>query len=186
MTMPEPGRDLHGNPAGRTERPAGLAGLSEIRQRYGLSVPGGDQMVLQVANPAAAPVVQPQRPITPPRPPLPPHQDPAARPRLPGAPRPTAPVAPLRGGLSALRAATAKAGSSASGGSAEPVGRIEPAPDPGDPFGGRGAPPPPGSGWLAILNWACRGAVVPTEDDTRIAFLAWSGRLELPENLAYV
>lgn len=176
---------MHDNSVGRSERPAGLAGLAEIRQRYGLSVPGADQMVLPV-NPASVPAAQPRPPVSSPRQPLPPPQAPLARPRAPGGARLTAPVAPVRGGLSALRAATAKAG--AQHGGPELAGRpsSEATSDPKDPLGGRGAPPPPGSGWLSILNWACRGVLDPTEDDIRIALLAWSGQLQLPEEFAYV
>lgn len=43
-------------------------------------------------------------------------------------------------------------------------------------FGGRGEPPPPGSGWNACLDWASFGGFDNPEDRT-LAFRAWSGSL---------
>lgn len=177
--MSIPARDLYGNPVSATpERPAGLAGLAEIRRRYGLSVPEQGQMTLRPAAPAApAPAPQaPTRPVMTPRRPGAPIAPPTGR--APVAPRPlSGGSAPARGGLGALRAAAAAAKPApADGYGYAPAVNREKA-DPNDPFAGRGAPPPEGSGWLAILNWACRGTIDPTSDDVRIAFQVWSGRL---------
>lgn len=76
---------------------------------------------------------------------------------------------PARSGFSAMRAAASTA--------SQPVA-TRPAPQPTkprDPMAGRGDPPPPGSGWFAVLNWACGGAVDPDREDTDLALKVWSG-----------
>lgn len=44
------------------------------------------------------------------------------------------------------------------------------------PYGGRGEPPPPGSGWDACLDWAAWGGFDSVEDRA-LAFRAWAGTL---------
>jgi hypothetical protein len=136
------------------------------------------------------PAQSPSRPVGPPRrlptaPTRPAISSPARTPQV--AERPAAPAVPPRGGLGALRAATAAVSARPSTSLSTPsaTGRMQEAAAPVDPFAERGAPPPRGSGWLAFLNWACRGTVEPTPDDTRLALLAWCGRLAIPEELAY-
>lgn len=84
--------------------------------------------------------------------------------------------APARSAFSGMRAAAAGAG-------ARPVEEVRPSVQPvlqADPLAGRGEPPPIEAGWLAILNWACRGAVDADRDDTDLALKVWSGRLSAP------
>jgi hypothetical protein len=44
------------------------------------------------------------------------------------------------------------------------------------PYGGRGEPPAPGSGWDAFLDWAAWGGFDSAEDRA-LAFRAWAGTL---------
>ncbi len=47
------------------------------------------------------------------------------------------------------------------------------------PFGRAGWPPPPGSGWDALMDWAAEGGW-PTEEDTSLAFGLFLGWLPHP------
>jgi hypothetical protein len=182
-------RDMFNNPVGgRPERPPGLAGLAEIRQRAGLVAPVETQPNLHSGN-TAQPAQSSSRLVGAPRrlPTAPARPAGPAPARSPQAAAPSAPAGAARGGLGALRAATAAVSGrlSAPPSTPAPARRTQPAAMASDPFAERGAPPPRGAGWFAFLNWACRGTVEPTPEDTRLALLAWSGRLVIPEELAY-
>lgn len=47
-------------------------------------------------------------------------------------------------------------------------------------YGGRGDPPPPGSGWNACLDWAAFGGF-DSDEDRALAYKAWSGTLVSPQ-----
>lgn len=83
----------------------------------------------------------------------------------------SAPVATsVRSGFSGMRSAAGSAvrSSEQARTSSRPVRQD-------DPMAGRGEPPARDAGWLAILNWACRGAIDADRDDIDLALKVWSG-----------
>lgn len=105
-------------------------------------------------------------------------------------PRSSVPAGPLRGIMPRPVSVRAPAGpvQSPQAKPAQPGGLVRPAPGAARPaaqqtartgraaYGGRGEPPPPGSGWDAFLDWAAFGGFDSSEDRS-LAFQAWSGAL---------